>query len=243
MAAYALFAISCARGIDIHLRLNFRKPREPVGNCTTIGGSDLKAAHISLSEMSHSRDTIPRSKVSCACSRRTIALLIQIHAYRVGLRPRRTRLFRPSLGGGTSSISRSRRSLLRPRTPRARGNGLVMLSNSEGSFSRLDGPVRVEASPFQYLSDTLSKFFSYRSAVYYLPCMYIKNIFCGRVAFNFRSFGVASTRSTASMLLNPDHSVIRVPGGDRGGFSPPSSSPTGPPLLPKFYSFFRSLRL
>ncbi len=46
--------------------MNFRKPREPVGNYSTMGGSDLRAAHISLSEMSYSRDsdTAPRSKVS-----------------------------------------------------------------------------------------------------------------------------------------------------------------------------------
>ncbi|KAI1784889.1 hypothetical protein LXA43DRAFT_173992 [Ganoderma leucocontextum] len=46
--------------------LNFRKPREPVGTqyTGTGTGSDLRAAHISLSEMSHSRDTAPGSKVS-----------------------------------------------------------------------------------------------------------------------------------------------------------------------------------
>ncbi|PIL32271.1 hypothetical protein GSI_05516 [Ganoderma sinense ZZ0214-1] len=44
--------------------LNFRKPREPVGNYSTMGGSDVRAAHISLSEMSHSRDLAPRSKGS-----------------------------------------------------------------------------------------------------------------------------------------------------------------------------------
>ena len=48
----------------LSFRLNFRKPREPVGNYSTMGGSDLRAAHISLAEMSGSRDTAPRSKVS-----------------------------------------------------------------------------------------------------------------------------------------------------------------------------------
>ena len=81
MAAYALFVtLLCALELTVgasHLRLNFRKPREPVGNCTTIGGSDLRAAHISLSEMPHSCDTPQGSKVSYAW-RRLVWVLVLI---------------------------------------------------------------------------------------------------------------------------------------------------------------------